>query len=75
MFNNSFLMKLGGLFMRISELSKWFYVAKGLEKCGLLKSSDWKNIKVITKSYQNKLVQKVLKAAEELGRNDSLERR
>ena len=53
--------------MTISEVKKWLAVAKGLERVGLLKSSDWKSIRLISKNYRAELVNKVIDKAAQIG--------
>jgi len=53
--------------MTMGEVKKWFAVAKGLERVGLLESSDWKTIRLISKTYRTNLVNKVISNAERIG--------
>lgn len=53
--------------MTISEVKKWLAVAKGLERVGLLKSSDWKSVRLISKTYRTELVNKVIDKAAQIG--------
>ena len=54
--------------MTFGELSKWYKRAKGFERAGLLKRSDWMNPRVLlSESYRKELLEKILDRAEILG--------
>ncbi|MBP5452402.1 MAG: hypothetical protein J6Y16_09230 [Treponema sp.] len=55
--------------MTFKEINRWVKIAKGLEICGLLKSSDWKTLKILKPEYRDRLVQNVLDAVYMIGKN------